>query len=594
MVQIRSTYSIADRLESVKESFLPASLEYSLTFLAESQNAADGGWGRLKGGASEVRETGIALLALLTCGYEKLVASCEEGLQYLVRNIQPDGGGKGQLQTGLSIFDISLVVQVVAMFPGDRYVDELKQIVSALRKNQNTDGSWGANADTIEYTAAVIIALSNQGELSEDAANGIAFLLSSQNADGGWGPTKGLPSTISGTAQALRALAAAHYAVDTPAFQKGRRYLEFSQKSGGGWGDIDEANVYHTSLAVLALVSCEVGVGSILLQTASEFLRALQNGDGGWGWKSGEVSQTEPTGYALLALVNSGVNQYVPLATALSVLEGVTEETTVLKQQLRRLEQDIDARVEERIPNVIEERNKLQTRVKELSAASDRLRLEQERRERLEADIEAIRHRSRYALDYYESVVTQGREVRRQFTIAGAALMGYAALASASVILLAWRAVTSTIIIVIAGILNVLVATGAALWMRRLSRRQPYASDIMSELVSTFLEPEEMYRREYLRPRPSRRELEFVFDRLKRLMLMAPPSEREMVWRLLRDVVHMEPSDRRSYVRFSVETRLDFAPDSWRREFASILDDILDTGIPGSVLERYIMRLMRL
>ena len=161
-------------------------------------------------------------------------------------------------------------------------------------------------------------------------------------------------------------------------------------------------------------------------------LESIQNDDHGWGWKAGETSQTEPTSYALRALVGAGVREYVPLVFVRMTLASTNDEVRVLNQELAKLRSDLDARVREQIPGVIKERDRLFQEVKELQTVrkQDARRFEEEI-DRLQAILENSSRETRIRIErildearnYYVSV-EEG--VSRLRTGAGRLLISWA------------------------------------------------------------------------------------------------------------------------------------------------------------------------
>lgn len=129
--------------------------------------------------------------------------------------------------------------------------------VEYLRRTQLAEGSWYGRwgLNYIYGTWSVLCGLNAAGVSHQDPAmrKAVAWLLSIQNEDGGWGEDavsyrldykgfEGAPSTSSQTAWALLALMAAGE-VDHPAVVRGTRYLMDTQTEKGLW---DEARYTAT------------------------------------------------------------------------------------------------------------------------------------------------------------------------------------------------------------------------------------------------------------------------------------------------------------------------------------------------------------
>ncbi len=123
--------------------------------------------------------------------------------------------------------------------------------IDALLKDQEEDGSWfgrwGMNYIYGTWSALCALAVVGVDSRSEPIRRAVAWLVSVQNADGGWGESgdsykldyQGLepsPSTASQTAWALLGLMTAGEA-DHPAVARGVAYLAATQGEDGFWNE---------------------------------------------------------------------------------------------------------------------------------------------------------------------------------------------------------------------------------------------------------------------------------------------------------------------------------------------------------------------
>jgi len=157
-------------------------------------------------------------------------------------------------------------------------------------------------------------------------AEAIDFLVSTQNADGGWGATPEGRSNTEATAVAVMALRAWHEKATPPSVDRGIAWLLTLQKSDGSWpirGDVEDSS-WATALAVLCLAPFDehrrrahegarwllgqrgrrLGwFASLLYRFAPERMPVQLNPDlSAWSWSQGAFSWVEPTAYTLMAL----------------------------------------------------------------------------------------------------------------------------------------------------------------------------------------------------------------------------------------------------------------------------------------------------
>ncbi len=196
--------------------------------------AKEGGWGwtDLPGAAPDADDTSGALVALHILLDGAYCPEVEKGIEWLLALQNADGGmptfckGWGKLPFDRSSPDISahsiLAFQLwVDVLPGELQRKCRRSMSSMLRWMQSiqaADGSWTplwfgdqdaqderspvyGTAMTVEYLAG-----SKDPKAREMALKGLKYLLLAQNADGGWGGAKNVPSKVTLTARALSAL----------------------------------------------------------------------------------------------------------------------------------------------------------------------------------------------------------------------------------------------------------------------------------------------------------------------------------------------------------------------------------------------------
>jgi subtilase family serine protease len=149
-------------------------------------------------------------------------------------------------------------------------------------------GAWGGD---IEYetnnldTSLALQALKAANYPGQSVIfQSLSYLITTQNADGGWGFTKDDDSSVFVTAHVLRTLA--QYKTEflaEPQVNKAVAFLLSRQNPDGGFGS-DASTVYETALAFIAVVeSGQTGAPQVApLQNAINYLTASQSANGSW------------------------------------------------------------------------------------------------------------------------------------------------------------------------------------------------------------------------------------------------------------------------------------------------------------------------
>ncbi len=142
--------------------------------------------------------TGRVLEALCAHGYNQSHRSIQRGVEYLVRNQQPDGSWYGRWGVAYLYGTCFALRGLAAAGESDREAHVLRG-GEWLRSIQNADGGWGescASYDNCLYTAGpstpsqtawAILGLIAGGDAdSLSVRHGIEYLLETQRADGSW------------------------------------------------------------------------------------------------------------------------------------------------------------------------------------------------------------------------------------------------------------------------------------------------------------------------------------------------------------------------------------------------------------------------
>ncbi|MDF9829040.1 prenyltransferase/squalene oxidase repeat-containing protein [Parabacteroides sp. PF5-6] len=221
--------------------------------------AKEGGWGwtDLPGAAPDADDTSGALVALYTLLDGTYCPEVGKGIEWLLALQNKDGGmptfckGWGKLPFDRSSPDISAHTLLAFQLWMDALPAALQRkcrksrlrLLRWMRKTQAADGSWTplwfgdqdaederspvyATAMTIEYLSGC-----EEPIAREMVRKATAYLLATQNADGGWGGAKGVSSKITLTARALSALASYRH-TDNEAKKRAFDYLYGMYKSG--------------------------------------------------------------------------------------------------------------------------------------------------------------------------------------------------------------------------------------------------------------------------------------------------------------------------------------------------------------------------
>lgn len=192
--------------------------------------------------------------------------------------------------------------------------------------------------DTAEVlTALSTWSLSRPGGSEPAVERGVAWLLTMQNGDGGWGAFDRAcdkeilthvpfadhnalldPSTADVTGRVVFALRRVGMPADAPEIERAAAYLRGQQEPDGSWYGRWGCNyIYGTWLVLSALAQCGDISGENWCRRAAAWILSVQNADGGWGesprsyddpsLKGIGPSTAAQTSWALLALFAAGV-----------------------------------------------------------------------------------------------------------------------------------------------------------------------------------------------------------------------------------------------------------------------------------------------
>ena len=230
-------------------------------------NAEPGGWAWTDGpgGVPDADDTPGALIALRNLGHidADVRSAAEMGIKWLMGLQNSDGGiatfcrGWNKLPFDRSSPDLtSHTLAAMSMWFDDidksmkaRMCRSMKKGILFLNNTQRTDGAWiplwfgnqiaDAQANPVYGTSRVLIGLRMLTDsFYEDAApaitNGVDYLISAQNADGGFGGDKGVVSSIEETSLAVDAMAGL-FSRRRNGLQKKSEQIERAITAGTDW-----------------------------------------------------------------------------------------------------------------------------------------------------------------------------------------------------------------------------------------------------------------------------------------------------------------------------------------------------------------------
>jgi squalene-hopene/tetraprenyl-beta-curcumene cyclase len=231
----------------------------ALLILQDKRQDVRGGWSYLPGVPElppDADDLAMVLQVLLRCGGQPLAAACHQALDLVLA-----AAARGEALTTW-ILDPGEAPHRNVLFR--RYI-ELTQ-------------AGGVHPDVV---ANLLYAASLHATqiARQRAASAIAYLESAQDDDGSW-HSRWYWGRHYGTYRAVLALTA--LAPDSPGLGRARDYLVSGQNADGGWGAGGRSDPLSTAFAALALAAlAQPGTGRCL-RPALEYLVAAQQPDGSW------------------------------------------------------------------------------------------------------------------------------------------------------------------------------------------------------------------------------------------------------------------------------------------------------------------------
>ena len=193
-----------------------------------------------------------------------------------LRTAQDEEGGWGETPGAEHLSSLNTAEAIIALINTDREkigTDAVQRGVAFLRKHQASDapdaGAWLREAkvkETKVETADVVrtglileaLVLADIERSDPMITRAVDWLVEVQNDDGGWGPTRGKPTQMMPTCQALLGLLAVHHPGGEvpPTLTRGLEYVIGCQRDAGFFGCDEIAShlaAPHTIYGVLVL-----------------------------------------------------------------------------------------------------------------------------------------------------------------------------------------------------------------------------------------------------------------------------------------------------------------------------------------------------
>ncbi|MCV9886025.1 squalene--hopene cyclase [Metabacillus halosaccharovorans] len=271
--------------------------------------------------------TFFMIFALLSLGYNKNSPTIVNAINGLKQLVSTSCNGIHLENSTSTVWDTALLSYALQEAKVANQEKIIQQATSFLLSKQHTKkgdwkihnpnvapGGWGFSHNNTmipdnDDTSAVLRAISRTAILIDKVRNawyrGVTYLLSMQNADGGWGafekntdlelltliPLENAkdaaidPSTPDLTGRTLEFLGTyAGLSKQHPSIKAAIQWLENNQERNGSWyGRWGVCYIYGTWAAVTGMISVGVSVHSPVIQKAIHWLESVQLDTGGWG-----------------------------------------------------------------------------------------------------------------------------------------------------------------------------------------------------------------------------------------------------------------------------------------------------------------------
>lgn len=252
---------------------------------------------------------GLLILSYLKCSHRllnDLKASLRQGQHLGDSDLERGGWSFTTCQEAVTV-EASAWVTIGLLAAGEpQDSDAVKETMEWMKKNQNIDGGWGPRKGLMSRTYATFMAINCFSQRkpyfdinSSYLLDARSWLISCQNADGGWGPITSEASTPVHTAFAMLALIMLGIDSASKEIQRGINYLydnwnhettwehtsKFEQyeipKEGMAWTRIT-FHYFPTAWIITALLTAEECIFQKQIFSSVKWLIHSQNDDGSW------------------------------------------------------------------------------------------------------------------------------------------------------------------------------------------------------------------------------------------------------------------------------------------------------------------------
>jgi prenyltransferase beta subunit len=275
-------------------SFDDARIERALMYLKSLQQA-NGGFAN-PGEEPSLSKTSWAIMAIVAAKQnpESWKKANSSAMDYMERELPNQLKLMGTADFARTILALYAAGKNPRDFAG---VDLVEQLKSKLKEN-------GQIGDFTYTTIWGLMALKVSGE---NVSKTVEWLISQQNADGGFGWAPGQPSDYDDTAAAIQALVSANVSCDSEVIRKAFEYLKTGQNADGGFRYFgnSSSNAASDSWAIQAIVACNMDPAEWKRnRSVVEHLLSLQQSDGSFNYTAFQRSNPGyMTASAIIALL---------------------------------------------------------------------------------------------------------------------------------------------------------------------------------------------------------------------------------------------------------------------------------------------------